>query len=509
MKRNRKQKLGAIALEVCPSQLRLAIFKPHAEFVSVTTQSVRWREAAVNLHTNQGAIELRDAFRSLIEEHGLEGQRIYVTLNGDYCVTRVVTGTEERVNRELNDLEDRSALYLSLGPGVKALGGTIRQIDARHQHAMLSVVNEKTLNVLVDIADQVGVELISIEPSLASLARLIGHMGADSEGPVVIVNMNEHGVEVGITLDGQLLLDYRPTGNLELAEIAATIARHLGRLQRYCDRYVRFTNGRLERALLCGTGDLDLLRECFHQQSKLRVDVLRPGDMDANWVFERELAQPDLNAALGASMASGDQESGYAAPNLLERLETRRTGKLGEEVVRALWPVAAAVLLAAVAWFLATRQENSCHRLHTEMANYSDDQATVRELEVRIAEDNERLMQLEFVQSGLTGPRWHEITNLITKCLPDDAWLENIDVNQDGTIEMKGNSLREQGVFDFLSWMRKYPGFTQVVLNETEPTSATDAGRTGQADTFPVTRFDVRCRIAGRNDQEEPRDGEL
>ena len=81
---------------------------------------------------------------------------------------------EEVVRRELAQLEERSALYLSLGTGPKALAASVRQIDARHQHALLTVANKKTLETIVAAADRLGIEIDTIEPSLVAMSRCVG-----------------------------------------------------------------------------------------------------------------------------------------------------------------------------------------------------------------------------------------------------------------------------------------------------------------------------------------------
>ena len=68
-------------------------------------------------------------------------------------MTRVITGPTEDVRREFAELEERSLRYLTLGPGPKALAGNTQQLDARHQHALLAVANQRTLDHLMQIAD--------------------------------------------------------------------------------------------------------------------------------------------------------------------------------------------------------------------------------------------------------------------------------------------------------------------------------------------------------------------
>src|SRR3954471_11834644 len=161
-------------IEVCRSMLHLALIARNpSEDTSgdrVVTRSIRWRKEANSLHTEQGIAELTEAFRTLVSEERLSGARVRIALGGEYCVTRVITGPTDDVRREFAELEDRSLRYLTLGPGPKALAGNTQQLDARHQHALLAVANQRTLDHLMEISDAAGLQIESIEPSLIALS---------------------------------------------------------------------------------------------------------------------------------------------------------------------------------------------------------------------------------------------------------------------------------------------------------------------------------------------------
>ena len=173
MRKKRNAENESIAIEICHSDVHLAVVRNQDDRINIHTQSLRWRKEAQTLYCDTGAAELEAAIRTLVEQNHLENKSIYAALSGDYCVTRVVSGTEERVDRELDQLESRSTLYLSLGPGRKAVGGAIRQIDARHQHALLSVVNHKTLDILLGISESLHLEFELVEPLPGGIGRWV------------------------------------------------------------------------------------------------------------------------------------------------------------------------------------------------------------------------------------------------------------------------------------------------------------------------------------------------
>jgi hypothetical protein len=259
MRKNRSSATSALAtIEIDASRLHACVITRHGEAVTkCQSRSLTWRHEATTLHSETGQAEIADALRRISGELKIAGVPTWMSLTGDLCVTRVVTGDDETVRRELAELEQRSTLYLSLGHGPKALAAGVRQIDARHRHALLSVVNQKTLAALVDAAGRAGLQLERIEPSLVSLCRLVGQMQFDAQAPVLVMSVGERGAELGISHRGVLLLDYRPAGtDNQPAQLAETITHHLARLQRYCQRYVRFAAGTLSNIYLSGPPEL-------------------------------------------------------------------------------------------------------------------------------------------------------------------------------------------------------------------------------------------------------------
>ena len=147
---NRNSKTPRFAsIEVGSSQLHVCVVHTGADGTPrCETTTKTWRREADSLRTEQGQSELTEALRRVSADLRLAGTSTWVALTGDYCVTRVISGTNEYVRREIAELEQRSCLYLSLGHGAKALAANFQPIDARHSHALLSVVNQNTIDVV-------------------------------------------------------------------------------------------------------------------------------------------------------------------------------------------------------------------------------------------------------------------------------------------------------------------------------------------------------------------------
>src|SRR6185295_1589179 len=104
--------------------------------------------------------------------------------------------------------------------------------DARHQHALFTVTNERVLHTITGAAQAAGLVVETVEPALVALARAAGHTGQDADQPVMLVNLGEQRFEVGITHRGQLLLDYRPGGRSASDNVSEVLQLHLARLDR-------------------------------------------------------------------------------------------------------------------------------------------------------------------------------------------------------------------------------------------------------------------------------------
>src|SRR5690606_31360557 len=98
------------------------------------------------LNSEQGVAELTAALSELVEQHKLVGGTVNVALSSDFCVTRVVAGETDRMTSEMNSLRERSAHYLSLGAGPKAVSQSIRALDMKNSQGWLTVTNREVLN---------------------------------------------------------------------------------------------------------------------------------------------------------------------------------------------------------------------------------------------------------------------------------------------------------------------------------------------------------------------------
>ena len=104
-----------VAIELSSSDLVYAILErpdaPEGE-TRLSWQRLPWRKEAASLATPEGRKELTAALVSLVTSEKLAGAPCQFALGGDFCVTRVVTGTNEQVQSELRT-HPESVLWLN------------------------------------------------------------------------------------------------------------------------------------------------------------------------------------------------------------------------------------------------------------------------------------------------------------------------------------------------------------------------------------------------------------
>src|SRR3954467_10516356 len=433
---NERRKLseGRFAIiEVCRSMLHLALVARTTNNENsgdrIVTRSIRWRKEANSIHTEQGVVELTEAFRTLVSEERLAGARVRIALGGEYCVTRVITGPTDDVRREFAELEERSLRYLTLGPGPKALAGNTQPLDARHQHALLAVANQRTLDQLMQVADTVNLQIESIEPSLIALSRAQAHLKSVCEEACLIVQLDEDVAELGICHRGRLLLDYRPGGHTNAENVASLVAQHLSRLQRYIQRYHSYLDAPIHHVYLAGDADaVARAQQKFSELPSFDVHVLEPADLDMPWTHAAETPGTDLAAALGTAMVLYSESTEQQGPNLIERALALHREPLRPILIRCAIPFAAVILVAAALFVFHLKQWHETASLQAELEALGPACARATELRLNLGSAEQKLGQLKALEKQLPQPNWQQIFTNIGQSMPADVWIDRMSV---------------------------------------------------------------------------------
>jgi Tfp pilus assembly protein PilN len=486
----RRQGEGRCAVfEVSRSMLHLAlVVRANGEGPDkVVTRSVRWRKEASSLHTDRGVQELTEAFETLVSDERLAAARVRIALGGEFCVTRVITGSTEDVRREFSELEERSARYLTLGPGPKALAGDFQQLDARHQHALLAVANQRTLEVLMQIAEKVNFQIESIEPSLLALGRTQSQLKVACAEACLLIQLDDHGAELGICHAGRLLLDYRPGGNTSAENVADVVTQHLSRLQRYLERYHSYLDAPLKNVYLAG--DVNAVARAaskFEEIGDFNVCVLEPGDLDMPWEHAGAIPATDLAATLGTALSLYSESTANQGPNLMENVLAQKREPMRPILMRASIPFAAVLLIAASLGLVRVAQWKQMTNLQAELEALTPACVRATELRLKLAGADAKLKQLTALAQQLPQTEWQQIFSRISQSMPEDVWLDRLSVEDGHSAALSGASYSDTGVYDFVGYLKQVPGVADIALEGTG---------VGQSATGPTTNFDLKLSL--------------
>jgi Tfp pilus assembly protein PilN len=492
--RRRGSETRNAAFEVCRSHLHLALVVRgnEGEPAKVITHSLRWRNEATTLYSEIGAKELAAAFRTLVAEERLAGVTAHIALSGEFCVTRVVTGSTEDVRRECHELEERSHRYLTLGPGPKVLASSVEQLDARHEHALLTVANQRALDVLVDITDSLGLHVDTIEPSLVALSRAQARLCDGAHEACLVIHLDDDGAELGICHEGRLLLDYRPGGHTTATNVADILAQHLTRLQRHIDRNHSYLKTPLRRVYLAGEAEaVALALPTFRKFSQFEVKALDPNRFDANWQYTASGPGLQMAAALGAVMLADQVDDQKRSPNLMERIIAESQEPMRPILIRSLLPLAAVLLVAATVLMLFFGERFETNGLREELVVMEPVTARARELQLKILAADAKLAQLAALEKQLPKPSWGRLLTRIGQSMPEDVWLDSVTFADGQTASLTGSSYADGGVYDFVSHLEKVPEIGEIALQGTS---------VGHSASGPTTSFDLQLSLVPASD---------
>ncbi len=442
----------------------------------------------------EGSVGLADALETMVERHHMRRQPIAVSLDGDYCVTRVTIGTPAQVDQELEMLADRIPRYLQLGPGEKVTGAARMKVDATTDYAVKGVVNRSIIQLLYDAFRKADVEVMWIEPSLVGLARLIGQPSLWGEQPVLIADGTGKQWDVGIACSGRLLLDYRPATATNSLGLRDALDGHITRLKRFCHRHAYATANELNQMLICGDGEkpteaIDVLGD------RLGVTpiVFTVPDLPSIYKIEDSSRNADCVPAIATVFPLLIQTPATQIPDLLSQVRRAPDLSFSQKVIREYWPLAVACSIVLMSYLM----------VRTERKRHADTHMDRTELQTEIIASNvkfgvlgrrrEHLSYFNRIESQAAEPDWGVMLTNATGSLPPTAKLNDFRLGPDGAIMMDGTVMDGALVYEVVNTLRQMPDVVQVALKGTTPLQDSQA-----------TRFLIRLETRRPRDVADP-----
>ncbi len=490
LKKRRNAEDLLVVIEIASDDLRLVVLDRSSEDSPDRVQSavVPWRKSATSLHSEAGLKELGEAFRQVVEEYQLQAGQLHFVLGGEYCVTKAIRGSSDEVRDELQQLKQRSRLYLMLGPGEKITVTSSQAIDARHEYAVAATCNQKTLETIHQVATDVGMKIESIEPALVSISRVIERLKNASDEPCLVVHLDKSTVEIGICYDGKLLLDYRPGGLSESNDLFELVQTHLSRLERHVGRQLREAPPKLRQIYFCGEKEaVDRVYPVFAACEQFSVGRIDPKAIQATWEFENGEANSVVVPALGTLLSTYLPEDKQDAPNFMEHLLASTRVPMKPILLRSAMPLAAVLLVACGLLLVNYREQAEVGELQQTAEQLLPAQTRARELKLQIASAEKKFAQLYGLADKMQSLPAGQVVARLGHCMPSDVWLKRLVIENMESIKLDGVSYLEAGVFDFVRWLEQSPHFSDVALRSTRP---------GQSASGPAVDFDVELNFS-------------
>jgi len=314
---------------------------------------------------------------------------------------------------------------------------------------------------------------------------------------VIIVELNERGVDLGVSYRGHLLFDYRPGGVASKERIAEIVRRHLERIQRYCNRYFRFASGQISRVFLCGDPtDIQRVQQQFADHTELSAEVLDPRAVCPDWEYDKSFADDTRYIGpLGCALVDMDQlqlpQAERGLTDLMDYFRQAWREPLLPALTRIAWPVAATILLAIAGFAFAFYQHGEAAAVERETATMETVRGRARQIKLQLEQIITKVGYLESIDSQVLNPAWNELVGMIGHCLPKRTWLESVRVDHAGSVSVTGTAETEDAVFEFVRYLKKVPILDNVNLEAQRPT---------RVKTGPAISFDVRCDFVSRPD---------
>lgn len=461
----------------------------------VQAVSIDWRKNAAALNCDEGIRELTQALTSLSEEFSLQTASVHFVLGGEYCVTKAVRGSNEIVDEELRELEQRSRLYLMLGPGEKVAVSKTHPIDARHAYAVAAFCNRKTLESIQEATVRAAIQIETIEPALVASSRALGRVKEAIQEPCLLVHLDKSATEIGICHEGRLLLDYRPGVRDNPQDLVDLICTHLSRLQRHVGRQLREAPPLLQHIYL--TGDKSLVDEafpCFAGNGKFEVERIQPSSIQATWKLPKGVEDSCSIPALGSLLSTYLPSSDRDAPNFMEHILASTREPIKPFLIRSAIPFAAILLMAMSLTFVNMSSQKEIDGLQQQVDSLATAQSRARELRLKLASSESKLKELRAMASKIDSLAIGQYIARVGHCMPSDVWLNKLVISELKTVQLTGASYLEAGVFDFVTWLEQAPGFDEVALRSTQP---------AQSAAGPTINFNIELNFSDFNNPVE------
>jgi hypothetical protein len=426
---------------------------------------VHWNADRLDIQTTEASQKLTAALTGLVKQFSIHRTSIRLCLDDGLCVTRVVTGDPDDVDRELEAIRLRSQLYLSLGLGEKLTGSLSKVIANRSEYALTSIVNLRTIQTIYSAFTAARLRLSSIEPVTLSVTRALGLLGVDAALPVLFVSVDNNRCDLAITRSGQLMLSYRISGVHQSHDIAMQIASNLTRLRRFCERVRGQGDTALQSIYIFGepTRVESLKKSLVSVKAGIEIsNVVTPEAVQVQ--NSDDTSQVVVLALWAAAQWREDRTDCLPAPDILAQLQLLQRKSLPERLIKHFYPsaIAAGLMLAVFGLYLNDHRKLTAKK--QEVAAITVDVSSI-ELELAEWEAKQQLIDAyKKLEQQIVEEPWNQLIAELAPCIPPNARLDSFQFNDDRLVTLRGTMVGSDQTYEMLAAIKHLSNVAEVSL---------------------------------------------
>jgi hypothetical protein len=433
--------------------------------------------------------QLDGVIRQLAHQQGVSREPIHVSLHSRYCVSRVVTGSRQQVEDQLEEISANSQHYLQFGLGEKLIGKSNVQISDSQQYGQVAIIKRGLIETIDKAVSRASLSMTSVDGAMPNICRLVGFAGLDQR-PLLVVWIGKNSAEIGISYQGRLQLTYQLGGDSSVDAVASTICTHLKRLRRFCDRYRSVdSSANLQDALIMAPeGDSQLLRDKLEGSAFERVftlEDLSASRMRAHLPETPITFSPGAVSALGGLLVQLDKDV-LPTTNLLDNYLYLKPRTWTGALLQDGWPpmLTAAILLlifSANLWL-----DHKLKKFESETQAFEIDHVTERQSQLELEVARQELRNMQELQRSIWQVPEKELLASVASCLSEDTRVDSLTIDAQAKMVLKGTMVYGDQTYDLLKSLRALPAVVEVALE-----SVSRSSNFGQSSTT----FEIHCQL--------------
>ncbi len=466
-------------------------------YVRIARDGDRWRVAdageipwhSLDKSENSNEQQLDVVIRQIAVQQGVSREPIHVSLHSRYCVSRVVTGSRQQVEDQLEEISANSQHYLQFGLGEKLIGKSNVQISDSQQYGQVAIIKRGLIETIEKAVQRASLCMTSVDGAMPNICRLLGYANLDQQ-PLLVVWISKNSAEIGISYQGRLQLTYQLGGDSTVDAVASTICTHLKRLRRFCDRYRAVDEtSQLQHALIMAPdADSQLLRDKLEGSAFDRVFTLQdlPASRMQVHLPDTPIAfSPGAVSALGGLLAQLDKDV-LPPTNLLNNYLASKPRTWTNVLRQDGWPplVTAAILLlifSANIWL-----DQKLKMFENESQAFEIDHVTERKSQIELELARQELRTFQELQQSIWQVPEKDLLSSVASCLSEDARIEMLTIDTQAKMVIKGTMVYGDQTYDLLKSLRALPAVVEVALESVNRSS--NFGQSG-------TNFEIHCQL--------------